>query len=379
MTECHPPNLTVVFRRKSGINLTIETIGTQGIGLCFLSVGPASVCLLILQVMTINTANQTDSGEPTRAPTTQVLQVGPFMPAVQDVLVSEYAAVRLPDGAESEAFLARHAADFTVAVTSGKVGVSGELMRSLPNLRAVVNFGVGYDTTDISVARERGITISNTPDVLNDCVADTAISLYLDVMRRTTAADRFVRRGDWLRGNFPIATRASGKRIGIVGLGRIGKVIARRLENFDCTISYHNRKPAVGVDYPYVDSIETLAADSDALIVAAAGGADTTKLISAEVLKALGPDGYLINISRGTVVDEDALIEALTTGSIAGAGLDVFQDEPHVPEALLTLENVVLLPHLGSGTSETRQAMAELTLANLRQFVSDGTLVTPVE
>jgi lactate dehydrogenase-like 2-hydroxyacid dehydrogenase len=310
---------------------------------------------------------------------TQVLQVGPFMPEVQDALISEYGAARWPEQIDQEDFLAQRAADFTVAVTSGKVGVSADLMRSLPNLQAVVNFGVGYDTTDVAVARERGIVISNTPDVLNDCVADTAVSLYVDACRRTSAADRFVRRGDWVHGNFPLAVKASGKRIGIVGLGRIGKVIARRLESFDCIISYHNRAPAAGVNYAYVDSAEALAADSDALIVAAAGGRDSAKLISASVLKALGPSGFLINVSRGSVVDQDALIEALTSGTIAGAGLDVFADEPHVPESLLRLDNVVLLPHLGSGTNETRQAMAELTLANLRQFMSDGTLITPVE
>jgi lactate dehydrogenase-like 2-hydroxyacid dehydrogenase len=358
---------------------SMPPVFAEGITPCQLSVGRAKVYLFSLQAMTINTAKKAASGKPVLAETTKVLQVGPFMPAVQDVLVSEYAALRLPEAPEREAFLAEHAASFTVAVTSGKVGVSGELMRSLPNLRAVVNFGVGYDTTDTAVARELGIVISNTPNVLNECVADTAIALYLDVLRRITAADRFVRRGNWLNGNFPLATKASGKRVGIVGLGRIGKVIARRLEGFDCTISYHNRRPASGVDYTYVDSLEALAADSDALIIAAAGGTESAKLITADILKALGPEGYLINIARGSVVDEDALVDALESGAIAGAGLDVFADEPRVPEALLEMDNVVLLPHLGSGTRETRQAMAALTLANLRQFMADGTLVTPTE
>jgi lactate dehydrogenase-like 2-hydroxyacid dehydrogenase len=202
--------------------------------------------------------------------------------------------------------------------------------------------------------------------------------LFLDVFRGITAADRFVRRGGWTRGSFPLATKASGKRVGILGLGRIGRVIARRLEAFDSVISYHNRNPVPGVGYRYAESVLSLATESDVLIVAAAGGPGSAGLISADVLRALGPGGYLINIARGSLVDEQALITALTDGTIAGAGLDVFADEPHVPAALLELDNVVLLPHLASGTVETRQAMSELVLANLEQFMSDGTLVTPI-
>lgn len=310
-----------------------------------------------------------------------VLQVGPLMPAVQEPISRDYGAVRLPDSpGEREGFLQDHGEFFEVAVTSGKVGVGPDLMRALPNLRAVINFGVGYDTTDVAQAFERGITVSNTPDVLNDCVADTAMALYLDVLRGVSTADRFVRRGDWLsKGNFPLATKASGKRVGILGLGRIGRVIARRLEGFDCEISYHSRTPVEGVGYRYADSPRELAAGCDVLIVAAAGGPDSTKLVDAGVIDAIGPDGYLINIARGSVVDEDALVAALLAGRLAGAGLDVFAEEPQVPEDLLALENVVLLPHLGSGTHETRAAMAELTLANLHSFVTAGTVLTGVQ
>lgn len=302
------------------------------------------------------------------------------MPSVQDAVVLDYGAVRLPDDpAAQTAFLQRHGGDFDVAVTSGKVGVGTELMRALPALRAVVNFGVGYDATDVNQARERGIAVSNTPEVLNDCVADTALALYLDVLRRISAADRYVRRGQWAAaGNFPLATKASGKRVGILGLGRIGTVIARRLEGFDCTISYHNRRPVPASPYEYRASPADLALHSDVLIVAAAGGPESVKLVGPEVIKALGPAGYLINVARGSVVDQDALVAALLTGQLAGAGLDVFTDEPKVPQDLLALDNVVLLPHLGSGTHETRAAMAELTLANLLQFAETGTLVTPV-
>ena len=309
-----------------------------------------------------------------------VLQVGPLMQTVQDTVANVYGAVRLPASAADEAeFLEQRGHTFDVAVTSGRFGVGTELMRALPNLRAVVNFGVGYDTTDTRQAAERGIAVSNTPDVLNDCVADTAVALYVDVLRRTSAADRYVRRGDWARkGNFPLATKASGKRVGILGLGRIGKVIARRLEGFDCTINYHNRKKAPGGPYEYASSPVELARNADVLIVAAAGGPESVHVVDHDVIEALGPNGYLINIARGSVVDEQALVAALLDGRLGGAGLDVFADEPKVPQDLLSMDNVVLLPHLGSGTNETRAAMAELTLANLAQFAADGTLVTPV-
>ena len=310
-----------------------------------------------------------------------VLQVGPLMPTVQESIRRDYRAVRLPDaGPEREGFLQEHAASFEIAVTSGKFGVGTELMRALPNLRAVINFGVGYDTTDIAQAAERGITVSNTPDVLNDCVADTAVALYLDVLRKTSAADRYVRRGDWLsQGNFPLATKASGRRVGILGLGRIGRVIARRLEGFDCDISYHSRNPVADVAYRYAASPVELAAGCDVLIVAAAGGPGSARLVDADVIEALGPDGYLVNIARGSVVDEEALVAALLAGRLAGAGLDVFVEEPKVPEDLLGLDNVVLLPHLGSGTHETRADMAELTLANLRSYITTGLVLTAVQ
>lgn len=310
-----------------------------------------------------------------------VLQVGPLMPLVQDSLLSDYRALRLPDSAsEREEFLRMNAHSFEIVVTSGKVGVGTELMRSLPNLRAVINFGVGYDTTDAAQAADRGIALSNTPDVLNDCVADTAIGLYLDVLRRVSAADRFLRRGDWQsKGNFPLATKASGKSVGVLGLGRIGRVIAKRLEGFDCDISYHSRNQVEGVNYRYAPSARELAAGCDVLIVAAAGGPESIRLVDADVLDALGPEGYLINVARGSVVDEEALVAALLAGRLAGAGLDVFADEPKVPEDLLTLDNVVLLPHLGSGTYETRRAMADLTLANLRSFVLTGSVLTAAQ
>jgi lactate dehydrogenase-like 2-hydroxyacid dehydrogenase len=318
---------------------------------------------------------------PTTASTGQaILQVGPVNPDVQAALSEEFGALRLPDAPdEQEDFLDQHAGNIRVAVCSGRFGVGTDLMRRLPQLRAVVNFGVGYDTTDVAQAHERGILISNTPDVLTDCVADTALALYLDVLRRTSAADRYVRRGDWSsKGSFPLAVRASGKRVGILGLGRIGRAIAQRLEAFDCEIHYHNRRPVSGTPYSYQASAEELAAAVDVLVVAAAGGPGSAGLVSAKVLDNLGPEGYLVNIARGSVIDEGALVSALAGGRLGGAGLDVFAREPEVPPALLELDNVVLLPHLGSGTVETRQDMARLTLENLRSFLRDGTLATPI-
>lgn len=309
----------------------------------------------------------------------QILQVGPVNPTVAAALADEFGAARLPDGPERTEFLQRHADGVRVAVCSGRFGVDSDLMRQLPNLEAIVNFGVGYDATDVAQANERGIPISNTPDVLTDCVADTALALYLDVLRQTTAADRFVRRGEWeSTPSYPLATRASGKKVGILGLGRIGKAIAKRLEAFGCEIHYHNRRPVEGSGYAYQASPTELAEAVDVLVIAAAGGPETANLVDAAVLAKLGPEGYLVNVARGTVVDEEALVSALTEGRLAGAGLDVFASEPHVPAELMELENVVLLPHVGSGTRETRADMAALTLENLRSYLRDASLVTPV-
>jgi lactate dehydrogenase-like 2-hydroxyacid dehydrogenase len=312
--------------------------------------------------------------------TQTVLQVGPLKPSLAQKLAQSYAALVLPDGPpERETFLAAHGAEITAAVTSGRTGVDAGLMAALPKLGVVVNFGVGYDTTDVDAAAARGIGVSNTPDVLTDCVADTAVGLTIDVMRRFSAADRYLRAGRWpVDGNYPLTRQVSNTRVGIIGLGRIGSAIAKRLNAFGCTISYHNRHQVEGSSYRYVGSPVELARGVDVLIVAAAGGSGTRQLVSREVLDALGADGFLVNIARGSVVDEAALVDALRGGRLAGAGLDVFADEPNVPSELLALDNVVLLPHVGSGTVETRAAMEELTLRNLDEFLRSGRLVTPV-
>jgi lactate dehydrogenase-like 2-hydroxyacid dehydrogenase len=309
-----------------------------------------------------------------------VLQVGPLKPSLAQTLKDDYAAYVLPDDpAERDEFLASHGSEIRAVVTSGRTGADAALMAALPNLGAIVNFGVGYDTTDVDAAAARGVGVSNTPDVLNDCVADTAVGLMIDTLRHFSASDRYVRAGRWpVDGNYPLTRQVSNTRVGIIGLGRIGSAIAKRLSAFGCTISYHNRREVEGSPYTYVGSPVELAAGVDVLVVAAAGGSGTKKLVSSDVIDALAPRGYLINIARGSVVDEQALVSALADGRLAGAGLDVFADEPNVPEALLAMDNVVLLPHVGSGTVETRAAMEDLTLRNLAGFLESGQLVTPV-
>lgn len=307
----------------------------------------------------------------------EVVQVGPLLPDLAATLRDEFAAAVLPADPADPAF-AEVAGRARIAVTSGRTGVGTDLMARMPQLAAVVNFGVGYDTTDVTTAAARGIVVSHTPDVLTDCVADTALGLLLDVFRGFSAADRFVRAGQWAGGNFPLTRRFSGSRIGILGLGRIGRAIAQRAEGFGAQISYSSRNPVEGVPYRYVESPVELARASDALVIAVAGGPSTVGLVDAEVIDALGPDGYLVNIARGSVVDEDALVAALESGRLGGAGLDVFAEEPVVPSALLGRDDVVLLPHLGSGTVDTRADMAALVLDNLRAFLRSGALVTPV-
>jgi lactate dehydrogenase-like 2-hydroxyacid dehydrogenase len=309
-----------------------------------------------------------------------VLQVGALKPSLAQRLTDVYAAPVLPDDpAERAAFLATRGSEITAVVTSGRTGVDAALMAALPNLGAVVNFGVGYDATDVEAAAARGISVSNTPDVLTDCVADTAVGLMIDVLRQFSAADRYVRAGQWpVAGNYPLTRQVSNTRVGILGLGRIGGAIAKRLNAFGCAISYHNRNEVTGSPYRYEGSLVELARNVDVLIVATTGGADTRQLVDANVLEALGADGYLINIARGSVVDQEALVAALTEGRLAGAGLDVFADEPNVPAALRSMDNVVVLPHVGSGTVQTRAAMEQLTLRNLDAFLESGQLVTPV-
>ena len=308
----------------------------------------------------------------------KVLQAGAVMPALESALAAQFDCHSLAKASDPKSFLAEQGASFQALVTTSKNGADAALMDALPNLKAITHFGVGYDTVDVAAAAKRGIPVSNTPDVLNDCVADVAMGLLIDAARGLSASERFVRRGDWQKGQFPLATRVSGKKLGIAGMGRIGQAIAKRALGFDLDIRYHSRRAVDSVAFRHEPSLPALAEWCDFLIVIVSGGPATKHLVSAEVIRALGPNGYLINVSRGSVVDEAALVDALVNRRIAGAGLDVFEDEPNVPQALMALDNVVLLPHLASGTRETRQAMADVVLANLHSLFETGRLVTPV-
>ncbi|WP_029001272.1 2-hydroxyacid dehydrogenase [Azohydromonas australica] len=304
----------------------------------------------------------------------RVLQLGRLLPTLEARLAADYEVTLLAQQPDPRAFLAAHGREFAAAVTSAPVGIDAATLQALPALRVVSSFGVGLDRIDLTAAARRGVPVGYTPNVLNDCVADIAFTLLLDVARRAAEADRFVRRGDWLKEKFPLATRVSGKRLGLVGMGRIGRTIARRASGFDMEIRYHDRNVIADVPYGHEPGLLALARWADFLVVAAAGGPGSQGLISAEVLDALGPKGFLVNIARGSLVDEPALVQALQERRIAGAGLDVFADEPRVPDVLLSLDNVVLTPHVASGTIETRQAMADLVLENLRSFFERGEL-----
>lgn len=260
----------------------------------------------------------------------------------------------------------------------GESQVTRALISLLPALEMISVFGVGYDRYDVAAARERGIPITNTPDVLTDDVADMGISLMLAIARTIPQADKYVREGKWPSGPMPLARKVTGARLGIVGLGRIGSAIARRAAGFNMSIAYTSRNKVADSPYTYYPTPAALAAEVDFLMVITPGGAGTKGLINAEVLTALGSKGYLINVARGSVVDESALITALQNNVIAGAALDVFENEPHVPAALCEMSNVVLAPHVASATWQTRRAMADLAFGNLQAHFAGKPLLTPV-
>jgi len=297
---------------------------------------------------------------------------------LEEDLTQHFDVTLLREQSDPTAWLAENGHQFTGLVTSAGTPVPVELIDALPNLKVVSSFGVGYDQLNEEVLNKRQIRVGYTPDVLNDCVADLAIGLMIDIARGMSASDRYVRQGKWPSGPYPLQRRVSGKRMGILGLGRIGEAIARRGLGLDMEIAYHNRNKRDDVSYKWLESPAALAQWADYLIIAVTGGAGTAKLVNADVLKALGPDGFLVNISRGTVVDEEALLDALKKREIAGAALDVFTNEPNVPSGFFELDNVVLLPHVASATHETRRAMADLVQENLLQFYATGEVRTPV-
>jgi lactate dehydrogenase-like 2-hydroxyacid dehydrogenase len=302
-----------------------------------------------------------------------VLQIGIFPAPAQTLIDTEF---RCHTWAQLEMDAALRARVRAI-VTRGNYAVPRSVIERLPRLGVIASMGVGYDLIDLAAAREHGVLVSNTPDVLNDAVAELCIGLLFSLLRRLPQADRHVRSGAWKEAVFPLATTLAAKQVGIVGLGRIGKDIARRLAPFGVSIAYHGRTDQQ-LHWPWQPDLLALARDSDVLILIAPGGEGTRQLVDAAVLDALGPQGYLINVGRGSVVDEAALIAALAGRRIAGAALDVFENEPDIDERFFALDNVMLTPHIGSATNETRAAMARLTLGNLRQFFQDGTVLTPV-
>jgi hydroxypyruvate reductase len=306
----------------------------------------------------------------------EILMVGPMMPQLMAALERDYIVHRLWEAPERDAFLEKIGSNVKAIATNGALGASGSLIDALPNLEIIALYGVGVDAIDLSLAKKRGIPVTTTPDVLTEDVADMALALLLATARRIVVGDQYIRTGQWARGEMALTRRVNGKRVGILGLGRVGQALAKRLEALNMKISYTNRKE-LDVPYAYFRDLVKMAGDVDFLVVTAAGGDATRKIVNRPVLEALGPNGILVNVSRGSIVDEKALIHAIKEGNLGGAGLDVFASEPNVPDELKSMPNVVLQPHHASGTIETRLAMRDLVARNLEAHFAGKPLLTP--
>ncbi|MEM9970145.1 MAG: 2-hydroxyacid dehydrogenase [Pseudomonadota bacterium] len=308
----------------------------------------------------------------------ELLQLCPMTDEMRQRLSAVFDIIDLRDLSDADAWLATHGPGVSHVLTDGHYGVKPPVMDALPGLAMISCYGVGYDNIDAAEAHRRGIMVTHTPDVLNAEVANTAILLMLACFRELLRDEAWVRSGDWeAKGGAPLTRSVDGRTVGILGMGRIGQEIAERLSIFSPTILYHARTEK-GLPFEYVADLVDMARRSDVLICITPGGAATRHLVNREVIEALGPDGTLINVSRGSVVDEAALIGALEDGRLGWAGLDVFEDEPRVPERLCALPNTVLLPHVGSATVETRRAMGMLAVDNLIGHLKDGRVKTPV-
>jgi lactate dehydrogenase-like 2-hydroxyacid dehydrogenase len=309
----------------------------------------------------------------------EVLELIDVHPGTTARLDEAYLLHRLWQAGDPERFLAEVGTGVRAAVTNGIVGIKGDVIAALPALEIIGVFGVGVDAVDLATARARGVRVTNTPDVLTEGVAELGMALLLAVARRIPFNDRYVRAGRWPKEGDPaLASSLAGRRLGIVGLGRIGRRVAQLAEAFGMDISYGGPRRKEDVSWRYDEDLVEMAREVDVLMLTCKGGAETAGLIGREVIEALGPEGWLINIARGSVVDEAALVDALAGGRLGAAGLDVFAREPHVPEALLGLDNVVLQPHQGSASEETRSAMGRLVLGNLEAHFAGRPLVTPV-
>ena len=303
-----------------------------------------------------------------------ILITAPLPDFLKQPLLATYACHDYHGAADKAGLLAAVGTKIVGLVQGGGSLAPVELLDQLPNLKIISVFGVGYDGVPVDYCRDRGIKVGHTPDVLTDDVADVALALTLTLSRQFHLANRYVQAGDWPRKPLPLSTSVTGKTVGILGLGRIGKAIARRLEACGMKVGYHGRA-AQAVPYTFYPTLTGMAEAVDFLIVACPGGPATKNMVNAEVLAALGAQGKIINIARGSIIDEAAMIKALQAGTLGGAGLDVFANEPHVPAELLAMDNVVLFPHVGSATKETRKAMGDLTLANLAAYFAGKPLV----
>ena len=308
----------------------------------------------------------------------EILSVGPFYAPSYEAMERDFTVHKLWLAKERDALLAKVGSRIRGIQATHRDKTDVGLMDALPKLEIIACFGVGVDGVDLDAARRRGLIVTNTPEVLNECVADLAMGLTVATLRRISLGDRFVRNGSWLKGPLPFARKVGGKTMGILGYGRIGKAIAKRAEAFGMQIVYHGRKPQAEVSYKYYPKLVDMARDCDVLMVICPGGPATHHIVNAEVLRALGPEGTLVNVARGSVVDEQALVKALADGTLGAAGLDVFEDEPRVPEALFAMDQVVLQPHVGSATHETRKAMGDLTVDNLRAHFAGKPVLTRV-
>lgn len=308
-----------------------------------------------------------------------ILTVGLLPKATEDKLAAAFESHRALHVEDLDAALANAASAIRGIARGAHFPIAADLMGRLPKLEIVANFGVGYDGIDLGHAAGRGIVVTNTPDVLTEEVADTALGLLLMTVRELSAAERHLRAGKWPAGNYRLTPATLRNRtVGIAGLGRIGLAIARRLDAMGVPVIYHTRTPRTGVPYRHYPDLRAMAEAVDILLVVLPGSPATKNLIDRPILEALGPDGILVNVGRGSVVDEPALTAALKDGTILAAGLDVFADEPHVPEALLALDNAVLLPHVGSASVFTRDAMGALVVDNLESWFDKGKPLTPV-
>jgi lactate dehydrogenase-like 2-hydroxyacid dehydrogenase len=290
----------------------------------------------------------------------EVLQMGPMMKHVEEALNAAYRVHRYWEADDREALLAAAGPQVRGVATDGHNGCSRAIIKVLPKLEVVASYGVGYDAVDVAACRERDIRVTNTPDVLNDAVAELTMGLMIALCRRIPQADVHVREGWWPEGGYPLTGELTGARVGILGLGRIGKEIARRCQAFKMRVAYHGRSEQPFEPYEYYGDLEAMARDVDWLVVIAPGTAETSGIVSRRVMEALGPRGNLVNVARGSLVDEPAMVEMLQSAALGGAALDVFADEPRAPKVLFGLDNVVLSPHQASATHKTRTAMGDL-------------------